>query len=116
MPRKFFASALFAIGVSICANAQEVATAPVELQGTVDAIAKEVAQIRGLPFKRGVPAERQSTAQFQEYLRRKIDEVVPASILLNYGRIVRTLGLYRGPAIDDYSAMMTSVMGSQAGA
>jgi hypothetical protein len=41
---------------------------------------------------------------------------VPQSIRDHYGLIVSTLGLYRGPPIEDFSALMTRVMTSQVGA
>lgn len=85
-------------------------------QATADTIGKEVAQIRGLPFKHPVGAETQSAQEFSKYVQRQIDAEVPPSVRQHYGLIVKTLGLYRGPVIDDFNAMMTSVMVSQAGA
>lgn len=106
------------LGLGAAAFAQEAAAppAPANAQATADAISKQVADLRGLPFKRSVPVETQSPAQFGEYVRGRIDDVVPRNLRNHYGRIVRTLGLYRGPEIQDFSAMMSSVMTSQAGA
>jgi hypothetical protein len=103
---------------AMCAHSQDAATAPppVDPQVVADGIAAEVAQIRGLPFKQPVGVELQSGAQFAEYVSRRLDEVVPEPIRRHYGLIVRTLGLYRGPPIDDFSSMMTTVMSSQVGA
>src|SRR5262245_40809178 len=103
---------------TIVAQAQEApanAGSP-DPQPMADAIAKEVAQIRGLSFKQPVPAEIQSKESFGEYVNGRIDEVVPPNVRQHYGKIVRTLGLYRVPAIEDFSAMMGTVMTSQAGA
>jgi hypothetical protein len=85
-------------------------------QGFADAIAKQVAEIRGLPFKQNVRVETQSTAEFNEYVSHRLDEEMPDTIRRNYGTIARVLGLYRGPAIDDFSDMMTAVMTSQVAA
>ena len=60
--------------------------------------------------------ETESTAHFSEYVARRLDEAVPPSIRDHYGKIVRTLGLYRGPVIEDFSSMMTTVMTSQVAA
>ena len=99
------------------AGAQDAATAAsVEPQAVADRIAREIAEIRGLSFKHPVSVQQQSAQQFGEYVSREIDEVVPESIRLHYGSIVRTLGLYRGPEIVDFSAMMKMVMTSQVGA
>lgn len=99
------------LGVA-AAGAQDAATP----QATADAIAQDVARLRGLEFKRHVSADTQTSERFAAYVQEKIDAEVPPPIKRHYGRIVRTLGLYRGPLIDDVSAMMTSVMVSQAGA
>ena len=106
-----FMSATFVHAQDAASNA-----APADPQVVADAIGREVAEIRGLPFTRPVGAELQSGERFAEYIAGRIDEEVPQTIRRHYGQIVKTLGLYRGPAIDDFSAMMTSVMVSQAGA
>lgn len=90
--------------------------APANPKALADSISREVAQIRGLPFKHPVGVEMQSSERFGKYVAERIDEVVPPPIKRYYGRIVQTLGLYRGPPIEDFSAMMTAVMVSQAGA
>jgi hypothetical protein len=112
------ASALAALFLgAMCAHSQEAAPAPPpDPQAVADGIAKDVAQIRGLPFKQPVSVETQSSEQFVEYVSRRIDEVVPEPIRRHYGLIVRTVGLYRGAPIDDFSGMMTAVMSSQVGA
>ena len=89
---------------------------PAGAQDNANAIAKEVEQIRGLTFKQPVRVESQSIADFKEYVSREIDTSVPKSIRAHYGDIVRTLGLYRGPRIEDFTALMTTVMSSQVGA
>ena len=99
------------------AHAQQAApSVPADPQVVVDGIARDVAQIRGLPFKQPVAVGQQSPADFGQYVSRRIDETVPEGIRSHYGKIVRTLGLYRGQPIDDFRGMMTSVMTSQVGA
>src|SRR5690242_9353147 len=104
---------------ALAAHAQDAATtpaAPADPQVVVDGIAKEVAQIRGLSFRQSVAVEKQSASDFGGYVSRRIDETVPETQRNNYGAIVRTLGLYRGPPISDFRGMMTAVMTSQVGA
>lgn len=80
------------------------------------AIQDAIAEIRGKPFRSPVPAEKQSLEDFRAYLERELDRQIPPEISRDYDAIVRALGLYRGPRIDDYRAMATSVMLSQAAA
>src|SRR5262249_29156850 len=94
---------VFLLG-ALSAHAQDSATepqaappaaTPADPQAVADSIAKEVAQIRGLSFKQPVAVEKQSPANFGEYVSRRIDETVPEPVRSHYGTIVRTLGLYR---------------------
>lgn len=108
-------AAVFLIASS--AHSENAAAAPpADAQGAADSIAREIEQIRGLSFKRPVRVESQSVASFGEYVSRELDQEIPQSIRQHYGTIVRTLGLYRGPPIEDFSSMMTTVMTSQVGA
>ena len=91
-------------------------TPPPDAQAAADSIAREIEQIRGLSFKKPVRVESQSVEKFGDYVSRELDKEVPESIRKHYGTIVRTLGLYRGPPIDDFSSMMLTVMTSQVGA
>jgi hypothetical protein len=99
------------------AHSDDVAAEPqADLQVIADRIAGEIEQIRGLHFKQPVRVESQSIASFGEYVSRELDEEIPQSIRDNYGTIVRTLGLYRGPPIEDFASTMETVMTSQVGA
>jgi hypothetical protein len=99
------------------AHSENAAAAPpADAQAAADKIAREVEQIRGLTFKHPVRVETQSVESFGEYVSRQLDDAVPESMRNCYGIIVRTLGLYRGPPIEDFSSMMTTVMTSQIGA
>lgn len=109
-----FAALSLSAGSALSENA---ATAPpADAQAAADKIAREIEQIRGLTFKQPVRVESQSVESFGEYVSRELDEQVPESIRRHFGLIVRTLGLYRGPPIDDFASMMTTVMTSQIGA
>jgi hypothetical protein len=114
-----FRAAVITAAVSTCpmlANAQDAPQAPpADPQAVANTIALEVAQIRGVPLKQSVKVEHQSAASFQDYVSHRIGEVVPQSVQQNYGTLVRTLGLYRGPAIN-FSATMGHVLGSQVAA
>jgi hypothetical protein len=98
------------------AHSQAVAPAAADPQSVADRIAKEIEQIRGLPFKSAVKAQNQSTEDFGAYVTRELDEAVPVEQRKHFDKIVRTLGLYRGPVIEDFSGMMGAVMTSQVGA
>jgi len=87
-----------------------------DAQATADGIAKEIEQIRGLTFKRPVRVESQSMESFGQYVSRELDQAVPENIRSHFGIIVRALGLYRGPPIEDFASMMTTVLTSQVGA
>jgi len=89
---------------------------PASEQETANQIAGEIELIRGLKFKQPVRVESQSVDDFGKYVSHELDTAVPKSIRENYGTIVRTLGLYKGPPIDDFSSLMTTVMTSQVGA
>jgi hypothetical protein len=109
-------AALFAGAMPSHSQEADTTPPPADPESVVDTIAGEVSQIRGLPFKHPVAVEKQSSAQFGEYVSQRIDKAVPEGVRRHYGAIVRTLGLYRGPPIDDFRGMMTTVMTSQVGA
>jgi len=96
--------------------APAVAATPADAQAAADKIAKEVEQIRGLNYKHPVRVESQSVESFREFIAQELDEAVPEALRRHYGLIVRALGLYKGPPIEDFASMMTTVMTSQVGA
>jgi hypothetical protein len=110
-----FAALFLTAGSAHSAN-DDAPVLPADAQAAADKIAKEIEKIRGLTFKQPIRVESQSAAGFGEYVSRELDEAVPESIRHHYGKIVRTLGLYNGPPIEDFSAMMATVMSSQVGA
>lgn len=86
------------------------------IQARVDSISRQIEQIRGLEFKRPVRVAKQSTEAFEAYIEEMIALKIPQTRLQNYGKIVRKLGLYRGPEIQDFTALAKLVIRSQAGA
>jgi hypothetical protein len=79
-------------------------------------IQKEVVELRGLPFKQAVPMEKQTAEGLGKRMDKEMAEAVPAALTRHFDKIVRRLGLYRGPEIKDYQAMMRAVMTSQVAA
>jgi len=114
------ARALLATALCAAGNAAAQLPAPGEPapapQALADRIQAEVAELRGLPFKRPVKVENQSPDEFAKYLERELAEVVPPSIAEHYGTIVRKLGLYRGSADLEFEGLIKSVMTSQVAA
>ena len=102
---------------SLHAQAPASAVAP-----TIDPVALaarvqlDVEAIRGLPFKHAIPLAKQSPEEFGEHLDKEMVEAVPEAVSDHFGKIVRRLGLYRGPEIEDFRGMMRTVMTSQAAA
>jgi len=86
------------------------------VEAQVERIQREVAEIRGLPFKRPVKAATQSTDDFKIRIEQEIDKELRPEVAQYYGLMVRKLGLYRGPVIKDIREMMQSVLASQAAA
>ncbi|MFQ5824078.1 MAG: hypothetical protein ACE5JB_08490 [bacterium] len=89
---------------------------PVELQKKVDEIRKEIVEIRGLKFKRPVRVMNQSLEDFGKYLDAIIEKQMPEKRLKHYGKVVKMLGLYRGPELKDFKSMAKTIMQSQAAA
>src|SRR5262245_10026493 len=110
------AVAVLLLNAALAVAADTAPPLPANAQETTDGIAREIEQIRGLKFKQPVRVEAQSVDEFGKFVSRELDEEVPQSIRDHYGMIVSTLGLYRGPPIEDFSALMTRVMTSQVGA
>jgi hypothetical protein len=82
-------------------------------QERADRIQAEVAEIRGLPFKRSVRAEQQSPEAAAEYMDRRLESSVPPRIAEHFNEIVRKVGLYRGADDLDFRDMMKAFMSSQ---
>ncbi|HEX9653902.1 MAG TPA: hypothetical protein VGA99_09330 [bacterium] len=104
----------FAFGISFSSglNAQTSAT----LCAQIDSIQIDLEAIRGLKFKQPVECQKQSLEDFEGYLDRILHQQIPDRLIKNYGKIVKKLGLYRGPEIEDFREMAKMVMKSQAAA
>lgn len=83
---------------------------------TIDSIETEIELIRGKKFKHEIQFQNQSLEDFGKYLDDMIDKQFPETLQKNYGKIVRKLGLYRGPEIKDFRKLIKMVMQTQAAA
>ncbi len=83
---------------------------------TVLKVQREIELLRGEKFKSAIRVENQSVEDFGKYLDRAIEKQIPTDLLKNYGKIVRKLGLYSGPEIQDFAALAKHVLRSQAAA
>lgn len=81
-----------------------------------DRIMKDVAEIRGLKFKNSISVEYQSIKDFDSYMEEELKEQMPELRQQSIGKVVKKLGLYRGPEIKDMFGTMKKVMESQAAA
>jgi len=79
-------------------------------------ILKDVAEIRGLPFRQAVPMEKQTPEGLGRLMDKEMDETVRPAMAKHFDKIVRRLGLYRGPVIEDFRGMMRTVITTQVAA
>ncbi len=87
-----------------------------KMRSMVERISGDVAAIRGLPFKESLKAENQTLDDFHKFLDVEFARQMPEKKAKNYGKVVKALGLYRGPEIEDFVALAKDVMSSQAAA
>lgn len=86
------------------------------IQNKIDSIQVEIEKIRGAKFKHSVKVANQSLEDFGKYLDKMLDKQFSENMDMNYGKVVRKLGLYRGPEIKDFKSLAKAVMQSQAAA
>ena len=98
------------------AEAPAVELTDAQRAATVARIQSEVAAIRGLSFKRPVKVVRRSAQELERGLDAYVGRMLPAEVAAHYGQIIRKLGLYRGPLISDFPAMMKMMLGTQVAA
>jgi hypothetical protein len=109
-----FALALFFASTCIVqAAAPALSSDPLEVAARIQ---KEVVELRGLPFKQPVRMEKQTAEGLGKRMDKEMAEAVPVVLARHFDKIVRRLGLYRGPEIKDYRAMMRAVMTTQVAA
>lgn len=75
----------------------QLSVSPKVFAGQVE---KDLTELRGLPFKKPIEVQNQSLEDFEKYVDREIGKQVAAEKLKNLSKIVRTVGLYRGPEFD----------------
>lgn len=107
--------AIAALFLATCAASAPAADADDPLQRAA-LIQKDVSEIRGLPFRKAVPMEKQTPEGLGRHMDKEMDEAVPAAMAKHFDKIVRRVGLYRGPVVEDYRSMMRTVMESQVAA
>lgn len=112
---------VFALATEVApptAFAQSGATseAPHVMKRRVEAIMKDVEEIRGRKFEKPIEAVNQSQSDFADYVDRELDRQMPFSRFEHYGKVVRKLGLHSGPEIEDFRGMAKLLMTSQAAA
>lgn len=78
-------------------------------------IENDLSEIRGLPFKKEIDVQNQSSEDFDAYMDEQLASQVPAEKLGNLGTIARVAGLHRGAEFD-YVETVKLLMGSQAAA
>ena len=79
-------------------------------------IEKNIEALRGMKFKHPVKAAPQSLQDFEQFVLKELEKQMDDDLSRNYGKIVRKLGLYRGPEIEDFREMFKTVYLSQAAA
>jgi len=110
---KFKYSIIFVIA---CVYLHPTNLAAQNIQSKIDSIQVEIENIRGAKFKHSVKVAHQSLEDFGKYLDKMLDKQFSENMNKNYGKIVRKLGLYRGPEIKDFKSLAKTVMQSQAAA
>jgi hypothetical protein len=94
----------------------QFADLPRDPQALADAITGEVAAIRGLPFKQRITVSNQQQPEFERYLEAEMAHSLPPERAAAFGRVVRKVGLFNGPLIDDAVALMRLLATSQVAA
>jgi len=92
------------------------AAAPVDPMELGARIQRDVAEIRGMQFKQTVPLERQTPEGLRKHMDKEMKDAVPPALAKHFDKIVRRVGVYRGPEIRDFQALMRTVMESQVAA
>lgn len=114
----FMRGAVLALLASPLLHAQVPAPQPaqLDLQALVAQVELDLVALRGLAFQHPVPVAQQTPEEFGRLLDEELREQVPDSKAAHLGKVVRRLGLYRGPEIGDFRTLMRTVMTSQAAA
>ena len=89
---------------------------PTDPDALAEKVIGDIVSIRGLEFEHDISVGTQTEAEFEQYLREEMDRALPPRRARVFGRIVKQLGLYNGPVIEDAAALMTFLATSQAAA
>ncbi len=113
--RGLMTAALFAAQI---ASAQTTIPVPQALDPVafVARVEGDLTEIRGLAFKHSVPVAKQTPADLGRYVDKEMAREVPDALSDNFGKLVKRLGLYRGPELGNLRDMMRKVMTSQVSA
>jgi hypothetical protein len=89
---------------------------PRDPDALAEKVMEDVAAIRGREFRTGIAVSDQSQEEFEAYIAKEMDRSLPPERASVYGRVVKKLGLFNGPLIEDAGALMTFLATSQAAA
>jgi hypothetical protein len=79
-------------------------------------VEKDLEAIRGLTFRHSVPVAKQTPEDLARYLDQELAKEMPEALSENFDRLVKRLGLYRGPELGNLRDTMRMVMTSQVAA
>ena len=88
--------------VTVAVYLQPINLVAQNLVARIDSIQIEIEKIRGAKFKHVVKVANQSLEDFGKYIDKMLDKQFSESHGKNYGKVVKKLGLYRGPDIKDF--------------
>lgn len=98
-------------------SAQIVKSAPqLDPAAYIAQVQQDLAALRGLDFKHAVPVARQTPEDLGRYMDREMARDMPEALSANFGKLVKRLGLYRGPELGNLRDTMRMVMTSQVAA
>jgi hypothetical protein len=89
---------------------------PAEPEALAATIGRDIEALRQLEFRERISVSEQSVADFALFIDAEMERSLPPDRAAAFGRVVETLGLYRGPTIEDAAALMKLVATSQVAA
>jgi hypothetical protein len=89
---------------------------PGDPQALADTVLEDVAAIRGLEFHGKIAVRPQTRSEFKDYVDAEISRSLPPERAAAFGRVVRELGLYTGPVIEDAVALYERLATTQVAA
>ena len=116
MPRFSKFHAVWVVGLFLLQQPNVGAQTQIELQRKAGSVRQEIVEILGLKFKRPVRVGIQTSEDFGKYLDANLEKQMSKNLVEHFDKIVRKLGLYRGPEIKDAISTIKFVAQSQAAA